>query len=418
MPGYDRAVPVRLHRLTSRLGTELAELTPVHLQALCDLRMPEGVDVDFKREDAYTTSGPGGLDELAKDVTALANACGGLIIIGIVEDSQGCAESLSDVAVSDNKIGQMYNGLRARVVPYLPDVWIRNLETAAGSGTGYVLIAVPGSALAPHAVRMTSRPQYSFARRVGRTTAWLEESEIAALYRDRFRLAEEHRDRVLKVMQLGSEWTRRLRPATADRIWLEVALVPSVPHSDTQLAAERAAADARLKEELAHADAELAEEHRIAREREQWAEAYAVEVTAAQMSPEAWGSRITTEPGTPIACPAAIVVNRGHYAITDVYAQFRAGTGGLLAYGRTEHFSSWWNLAGEIKSGVTGPERNLSPTTLSPANAGLRFSEDAKAVRYLAGSYPIIRWRDRWGTRWENKQGVVRQVADGEDWKE
>jgi hypothetical protein len=191
--------------------------------------MPEDADLDFKSEDDYTTSGPDGLDELAKDVTALANARGGLIIIGIVENSQGCAESLSEVAVSDKKIGQMYNGLRTRVVPYLPDIWINNLETATGSGRGYVLIAVPGSAIAPHAVRMTSRPQYSFARRLGRTTAWLEESEIAALYRDRFRLAEEHRDKVLKVIELGSEWMRRVRPATDDRIWLEVALVPSVP---------------------------------------------------------------------------------------------------------------------------------------------------------------------------------------------
>ncbi|MGO9506234.1 MAG: helix-turn-helix domain-containing protein [Mycobacterium sp.] len=222
-------MPVRLHRLTARLGAEVADLTPAHLQVLCDIRMPEDVDLDFKRDDSYTTSGQAGLDELAKDVTALANARGGLIIIGIVEDSQGCAESLSEVAVCDNKIGQMYNGLRARVVPYLPDVWIGNRETAAGSGRGYMLIAVPGSAIAPHAVRMTSRPQYSWARRVGRTTAWLEESEIAALYRDRFRLAEEHRDRVLKVLQLGSEWTSRVRPAVADRIWLEIALVPSVP---------------------------------------------------------------------------------------------------------------------------------------------------------------------------------------------
>jgi hypothetical protein len=92
-----------------------------------------------------------------------------------------------------------------------------------------VLIAVPGSAVSPHAVRMTSRPQYSFARRLGRTTAWLEESEIAALYRDRFHLAEEHRDKVLKVLEVGSEWTRRIRPGADDRIWLEVALVPSVP---------------------------------------------------------------------------------------------------------------------------------------------------------------------------------------------
>ena len=127
---------VRLHRLAFRLGAEPTELTPAHLQALCDLRMAEDADLDFKREDSYTTSGPDGLDELAKDVTALANARGGLIIIGIVEDSQGCAESLSEVAVSDKKIGQMYNGLRARVVPYLPDIWISNLETAHWLGQG------------------------------------------------------------------------------------------------------------------------------------------------------------------------------------------------------------------------------------------------------------------------------------------
>ena len=112
-------------------------------------------------------------------------------------------------------------------MPYLPDIWISNLETAAREG--YVLIAVPGSAIAPHAMRMTGRPQYSFARRLGRTTAWLEESEIAALYRDRFRLAEEHRDKALKVLELGSEWTRRPRSRRRRPDLLEVALVPSVP---------------------------------------------------------------------------------------------------------------------------------------------------------------------------------------------
>jgi hypothetical protein len=59
-----------LHRLASRLGGEIGDLTPAHLQALCDLHMPEDVDLN----------------------------------------------SLSEVAVSDKKVGQMYNGLRARVV--------------------------------------------------------------------------------------------------------------------------------------------------------------------------------------------------------------------------------------------------------------------------------------------------------------
>jgi Putative DNA-binding domain len=220
---------VRLHRLTSRLGADFEALTVAHMQALCENRIPEDVDLDFKSQDEYTTTGNDGLDELAKDVTALANARGGLIVVGIDEDSQGCAESLCAVPVSDKKVNQMYSGLRARVVPYLRDVSIHTLEQTAGAGEGFVLIAVSGSALAPHAVRMTSRPQYSFARRVGRTTAWLEESEIAALYRDRFRLAEEHRDKVIKVLESGAEWTRKARGGTSNPIWLELALVPSVP---------------------------------------------------------------------------------------------------------------------------------------------------------------------------------------------
>ena len=152
------------------------------------------------------------------------------------------------------------------------------------------------------------------------------------------RRIRDEREHSNKLIAAEHAWADR--QLAEERALADKRLAGQLAHSDVQLAAERAAADAWLKEELAHADANLAEEHRIAREREQWAEAYAVEVTAAQMSPEEYGSRVTTQPGVPIACPVAIVVNRGHYAITEVYAQFRAGTGGLTAYGRTEHFSS------------------------------------------------------------------------------
>jgi septal ring factor EnvC (AmiA/AmiB activator) len=110
---------------------------------------------------------------------------------------------------------------------------------------------------------------------------------------------------------ITAEHTRADRQLAEERVLADKRLADQLAHSDAQLAGERAAAEARLKEELAHADANLAEEHRIAREREQWAEAYAVEVTTAQMSPEAYGSRITSEPDVPIACPVAIVVNHG-----------------------------------------------------------------------------------------------------------
>jgi len=37
----------------------------------------------------------------------------------------------------------------------------------------------------------------------------------------------------------------------------------------------------------------------------------------------------------------------------------------------------------------------------------MRYVHDAVLAATALGSYPIVRWRDRWGTRWEHKQGVV-----------
>jgi hypothetical protein len=38
------------------------------------------------------------------------------------------------------------------------------------------------------------------------------------------------------------------------------------------------------------------------------------------------------------------------------------------------------------------------------------------AVWFLKNPYPVVRWADRWGTRWEHRRGEVRQVRDDEPW--
>ena len=53
---------------------------------------------------------------------------------------------------------------------------------------------------------------------------------------------------------------------------------------------------------------------------------------------------------------------------------------------------------------------------LTPWNAGVRFESDEIHTQHLSGPYPIVRWTDRWGTRWEHKRGVMRQIRDGEQW--
>ncbi|WP_372669800.1 AlbA family DNA-binding domain-containing protein [Amycolatopsis kentuckyensis] len=223
---------VRLPRVAAKLGADFQDLRAEDLRRACAEGVAEDLHLDFKAEDSYTSK-PAGLDELAKDVTALANAQGGLLVIGIVEDDQGNAAALKplDITKSDDLIGKMEQGLRARVAPLYPAVAIRAVEDHDTPGRGVLLIGVPRSPLAPHAVRRTTRPEYSYALRVGRNTAWLEETEIANRYRDRFRLAEDHVARVREVFNRGVGTPPEAGDvANAEPlIFLELAAVPAVP---------------------------------------------------------------------------------------------------------------------------------------------------------------------------------------------
>ncbi len=53
---------------------------------------------------------------------------------------------------------------------------------------------------------------------------------------------------------------------------------------------------------------------------------------------------------------------------------------------------------------------------LAPWDLGIRFESDEVHVQNLKGHYALVRWTDRWGTRWEHRRGEVRQVRDDEPW--
>lgn len=112
----------------------------------------------------------------------------------------------------------------------------------------------------------------------------------------------------------------------------------------------------------------------------------------------------------------AIVVNHGRYTITRVEAQICL-SGTLTSYDTTEHFSSYYSLPDPLIRDMVWEARDRSLSTLTPADLGLRYTTDVMATKFLVGNYPIVRWTDRWGTLWEHKQGVVRQVAEGEQWR-
>lgn len=60
---------------------------------------------------------------------------------------------------------------------------------------------------------------------------------------------------------------------------------------------------------------------------------------------------------------------------------------------------------------------DLTTTTLAPQDPGLRLIGPALQLHEgMLGAYPLIRWTDRWGTRWEYRRGQVRPIHDSDKW--
>ena len=159
----------------------LAELTEADLQELIGLQ--EGQAIEFKRSDALIFSGPERdkrVSELVKDVTAMANAAGGRIYYGVVENREtGRAESL-DNGLSNEEINpdQIGNLLTGHVEPFIRNVEVRVIPLNGGRNA--VVVDVPqGAALAPH----QSRRDKKYYRRHDRSILPMFDHEIRDVMR-------------------------------------------------------------------------------------------------------------------------------------------------------------------------------------------------------------------------------------------
>jgi hypothetical protein len=185
-----------------------------------------------------------------------------------------------------------------------------------------------------------------------------------------------------------------------------------------RLGAEHERSDRLLEDERRHSRAQIEEERRIAREREQLAEAYQVQVVMGQMAvgePDEYG-----EPDVSMQRLAVMVLNRGPYTITRVEARFIYD--GKVWAPRGGHHGGYTRLPGfldlpeMLRAGwKAAPERAMYGV-LTPWDTGIRFESGEVHIKLLPRPYPLVRWTDRLGTRWEHRRGEVRQVRDDEDW--
>jgi hypothetical protein len=175
------------------------------------------------------------------------------------------------------------------------------------------------------------------------------------------------------------------------------------------------------------ADERLEEERKDARDRDQLAEARAVEVILGRRRPQQ--DEVVRVPGAPgdpeealrqtnLGVLAAAVINHGRYVITGVEAHL------FLVGGREVPFSSAVRVTGDkardekLLGGVTPFGSDWTEKTkLTPWDTGLSFASDPMSGQDTPLAYVVVRWTDQWGTQWENQGGRVQKAgpdaADG-----
>ena len=81
-----------------------------------------------------------------------------------------------------------------------------------------------------------------------------------------------------------------------------------------------------------------------------------------------------------------------------------------------KRLSGFGRVSQKLREGWSPSSEHALHGVLAPWDAGIRIESDEVDVRFLKSPYPLVRWTDRWGTRWEQRRGEARQIGDGEEW--
>jgi hypothetical protein len=146
---------------------------------------------------------------------------------------------------------------------------------------------------------------------------------------------------------------------------------------------------------IARRDArQLRAERTEAEQRDHLAEAVAIEVTGVATT---------------------VLINHGKYTISGIAAKLCTRNNGAQDFDKSERI-----LGARAAAAALGADTNLDaafqPDILTPWDAGMRFSTPPGDIDGLTGAFPIVRWTDRWGTRWQYQKGTVTAIDVGAPW--
>jgi hypothetical protein len=201
-------------RLEHLFGPNSKAINSDHIKKLVSVAVEEDVDLDFK---SSLYGGESERRDLCRDVAALANTAGGVLLLGIRADEQSQASACPGVALSDETKTRMQQILAGGVMP-LPTFEILAIPSGPDSRGFYAIVVAPSPG-APHAVILNEAFHFPIKDRSSIRHA--SEPEVAEAGRPSELVTADAR--LEEVFKTG---TARLD--TDEYAWTCVAMVPEV----------------------------------------------------------------------------------------------------------------------------------------------------------------------------------------------
>lgn len=203
-----------LHRA---LGIPPAPLTDELLDAVVSSGVVETYDLDWKSELPPAKGLP--QTDFPKDVAAMANSGGGVIVFGVRESQKAATER---VDVGDLDEGYERSLRSAAITAISPPVFGLNVHRLGDVGKRAVVVEIPASADGPHLIYRND--YFGAPVRNDSDTVWMKERQIEAMYRARF---DERRHATEALDNLFTEGAAGRDPNK--RAWLIAVAHPRVP---------------------------------------------------------------------------------------------------------------------------------------------------------------------------------------------
>lgn len=155
----------------------LENLTVEDIEILVRKKIPESQTLEYK-EKSYANDREG-KKEMLKDIASMANAYGGYIIIGIKEDSQGCAEEIVGIEKAEEEERRIMSICLAHIKERIRGLKINIIPIAENKNV--LVIYVPRSLYGPHMITFEDINQFWIRHNTQKSLMSIEEIRDAFL---------------------------------------------------------------------------------------------------------------------------------------------------------------------------------------------------------------------------------------------